>query len=105
MIDTPEWMEFTTKQHDSFAIDEQRLVIPSHLHQSSQYTDNVPEIQSSITYVFLQQIPLHRIWMLRKSEAIELVLDSSTSCLSRQQGRRTERYKLHGVWNQPSVYK
>ena len=43
--------------------------------------------------------------MLRKSEAIELVLDSSTSCLSRQQGRRTERYKLHGVWNQPSVYK
>ena len=82
----PEWVKFTTKQHDSLAIDKQRLVIPSHLHGSSQVNILAKEhkTQTSTTYVFLQQIPLNRIRVLRKSEAIEPVFDSSTSCLSRQ---------------------
>lgn len=80
--DIPKRVELSTKQHDPLAIDEQRLLIPSHLYRSSQLSVRILGFQPFITYIFLQQVPLHGIRMLCEREAIEPVLNSSPSRLN-----------------------
>lgn len=75
-------MEFTTENHDPLSIDEEGLVIPSHLPYPLAHT--LAGNKARKTYIFLQQIPLHWIRMLRNSKAIELVLESCANCLCSQ---------------------
>lgn len=95
MFHSPEWMDFTTEQHNPFAIDEYGLFIPCHLQEPVSI--EIPTIQRiNSTHIFLKQSPLHRIRMLGNCQSIQLVANGSAGSLDRQTGNGPSRRELHG---------
>ncbi len=81
----PERVEFATEYHDTFAVNEERRIVPSDLY----LLPTEPELVSPMTYNVLQQLSLCWVWMLNYLECANTMgWKSKYCCLDNQTGQR-----------------